>query len=331
MQENKNLDEDFLEVDPEIPGQKYVCLSFVSPESLIRDKQTFYIHSFLKSLAKDFNKTEEQICDDYKNYLYTKEKDLQETYDKTTDYKTSVRGIKIRGTYSTLKEAQVRAKIMQRRFKNFHVYVGQVGYWLPWNPTADSIQNEEFLNDDLNNLMKKYKENMEERDVVFDDYKNKKVELAKKEYEENRKLLDAKSQDDEKTPDKSTTDTETTTEQTPVVTDGGNTETTTEQTPVVTDGGNTETTTEQTPVVTDGGNTETTTEQTPVVTDGGNTETTTEQTPVVTEGGDVSGISNDNSVNPGTSTIDNNNCEEVGVNDLWKEMQNDIDVQTNKK
>ena len=91
-----HLEEDFLEVDPEIPGQKYVCLSFVAPENLIREKNTFFLHSFLKSLAKDFKKTEKEIVEDYKNFLYKKEKELQEEFDKVTDYKTSVRGVKIR-------------------------------------------------------------------------------------------------------------------------------------------------------------------------------------------------------------------------------------------
>ena len=29
--------EDFLEADPEIPGQKFVCLSFVSPENILEN------------------------------------------------------------------------------------------------------------------------------------------------------------------------------------------------------------------------------------------------------------------------------------------------------
>ena len=39
----ETLEEDFLEVDPEIPGQKYCCLSFLSPEKLMKDKNLFYV------------------------------------------------------------------------------------------------------------------------------------------------------------------------------------------------------------------------------------------------------------------------------------------------
>ena len=33
--------EDFLEVDKPIPGQNYVCLSFVSPEKIVKQKELF--------------------------------------------------------------------------------------------------------------------------------------------------------------------------------------------------------------------------------------------------------------------------------------------------
>lgn len=32
------VEEDFLNVDPEIPGQKFVCLSFVSPDKILDKK-----------------------------------------------------------------------------------------------------------------------------------------------------------------------------------------------------------------------------------------------------------------------------------------------------
>ena len=36
---------DYLEVDEQIPGQNYVCLSFVSPEALIESKEGFKVSS----------------------------------------------------------------------------------------------------------------------------------------------------------------------------------------------------------------------------------------------------------------------------------------------
>ena len=34
---------DFLEVDKPIPGQNYACLSFVSPENIIKQKEREYV------------------------------------------------------------------------------------------------------------------------------------------------------------------------------------------------------------------------------------------------------------------------------------------------
>ena len=45
--------QDFLEVDNPLPGQNYVCLSFVSPESLMESKDAFKVSKFLQSYCKD--------------------------------------------------------------------------------------------------------------------------------------------------------------------------------------------------------------------------------------------------------------------------------------
>ena len=44
---------DFLEVDDPIGGQQFVCLSFVSPEDIIQNKEAFKTAKFLQSYAKD--------------------------------------------------------------------------------------------------------------------------------------------------------------------------------------------------------------------------------------------------------------------------------------
>ena len=44
---------------------------------------------------------------------------------------------------------------------NFNIYVGEVGKWLPFNPDVNGIQNNEYLNEGLNDMMKAYHENQE--------------------------------------------------------------------------------------------------------------------------------------------------------------------------
>jgi Family of unknown function (DUF5832) len=163
----KEIKEDFLEVDPDIPGQKYVCLSFVSPENVLRNKDVFFVHNFLKSMASKYDLSVDDIEEKYKDFLFARQEDLEKKFFEENDFQTSIRGLKVRGVYDTLKEAQVRSKVLQRRDKNFNVYVGQVGYWLPWDPNPLKVENQEYAEEQLNELVKKYKENQEAKDLHF--------------------------------------------------------------------------------------------------------------------------------------------------------------------
>ena len=50
---------DYLEVDNPIPGQHYVCISFVSPESVLKDKELFMFSKFVSQRSGEVeNKVE---------------------------------------------------------------------------------------------------------------------------------------------------------------------------------------------------------------------------------------------------------------------------------
>ena len=172
---------DYLEVDDQISGQNYVCLSFVSPETMIDSKEAFKVSKFLQSVCKekdmDFKKTMEQ----YKDFTYKFSEDLQKDFDEQNDFKTNIRGLKVRGTYNTKDEAERRAKKLQGLDSDFHVFVGQVGYWLPWDPNADKIEDESFINSQLNDMMEKYKENTLDKDIFYEEQKRDKVKAAREE------------------------------------------------------------------------------------------------------------------------------------------------------
>ena len=161
------VEEDFLENDDEIRGQNYTCMSFLSPEEVLKNKDVFFVHCFLKTIAKNYDLDENTIQEKYKDFMYVNSDKLEKDFLKDNDFRTTVRGIKIRGTYDTLKEAQVRAKVLQKRDKNHNVYVGQVGYWLPWDPSSHKIENQEYGDNELNNLMKEYKSNIESKEQHF--------------------------------------------------------------------------------------------------------------------------------------------------------------------
>ena len=202
--------EDFLEVDQKIPGQNYCCISFISPEKVIKQKNTYMMSNFLTYMlgnelededqervrqsiltsTKDVIKKEGKLSYNsaqniYDTWIYSREEKLNEEFAEMVDFNTSTRGVKVRGVYDTLKEAQVRAKVLQKRDKNFSVFVGQTGYWLPWDPHPDSIQDQEYQESQLNQLMEKYNENSATRE---DFYEQDKVEKIKKAKEENRRI-----------------------------------------------------------------------------------------------------------------------------------------------
>ena len=193
---------DYLEVDDPIPGQDWVCLSFVSPESMIDSKESFKVAKFLQSVCKDKDMDFKKIMEQYKDFTYKFDDELQRDFDEQYNFKTNIRGLKVRGTYSTREEADKRAKRLQGIDSDFHVFVGQVGYWLPWDPCADKIEDEEFVNSQLNDMMGKYKENTINKDIFYEEQKREKVKAAreevirkKKEEAEQKKLEEEKNTD----------------------------------------------------------------------------------------------------------------------------------------
>jgi len=215
------MTEEYIDNDSPILGQSYVCLSFISPEKMIKQKEMFCFHKFmtnkfkeyselmdraldknngneteagLKKLDKDlrertkleFNYTYNQFKGNYDDFIYKHGEEINGMYDTETDFKTSVRGLKVRGVYETYKEAEIRAKALQRRDRSFHVYVGTVGAWLPWDPEADKIQNEEYLEDELNSLIQEYKKNQVHKDMLYEQEKqDRKTDTIKKKIAED--------------------------------------------------------------------------------------------------------------------------------------------------
>ena len=184
---NSELKEDFLEVDQSIPGQNYVCLSFVSPENILNNKEIFYANKFLKTIAKNYDLDENTIEEKFKDFKYVNQDVLEKEFYEKNDFTTTVRGIKVRGVYDTLREAQVRAKVLQRRDPNFNVFLGQVGYWLPWDPNPHKIDNQEYAEQELNELVKSYRENQEKKDMHFQENIDYVKEQAAKQNEKQKK------------------------------------------------------------------------------------------------------------------------------------------------
>jgi hypothetical protein len=196
---------DYLDEDKPIRGQNYVCLSFISPEDVIRNKEVFYLENYLKKFSNDvvqlfdnlllkFPESNEiikhireshehlfkgtELENDFKFFKQQAGEKLEKEYLEMNDFQTSIRGIKVRGVYETLKEAQTRAEVLRRNGDKFDIFVGQVGVWCPWSPNADDIQEQEYAETQLNTLVKNYRENMNMRDEFY--AKRKEEKMAKK-------------------------------------------------------------------------------------------------------------------------------------------------------
>lgn len=63
-----------------------------------------------------------------------------------------IRGLKIRGVYASKEEADQRAKNLQTIDSDFHVFVGEVGKWLPWDPDPNSVEDQVYREENLMKL-----------------------------------------------------------------------------------------------------------------------------------------------------------------------------------
>ena len=220
---------DYLDEDPEVPTQKYCIVSFLSPEKVIQDKQRFFFKEFIQFMnydwkvkglehfmaflskkynvkiddllkdAEEFGKVrDKEICEtdveeQYQVFLLKHEKETQEKYDNSVEFRTNVRGVKVRRCFATVEEAQVMAKVFQRKYPKDNLYIGKVGAWLPWDPSEHLMPEVEYAEKELNELMRRYKENEANKEIFFAEERESKIK-AQKEENERRKRENAAAQ-----------------------------------------------------------------------------------------------------------------------------------------
>ena len=195
---------DTLDADKPLAGQEWGCFSFISPEREIKQREMFYFEHFLRQwelnksmekfeqflnflsykyklryedIIKDFQsfiQEEKEIIvnssveNDYKNFLDKEEDNLQKEYDIKHNFQTSVRGFKSRGNFSTKEEAELRAKLLRESDPNHNIFVGQIGYWLPWDPEPEKTGEVNYMEEELNQLAHEKKKNEQIAKNAFD-------------------------------------------------------------------------------------------------------------------------------------------------------------------
>jgi hypothetical protein len=220
---------DLLDEDKPIAGQKFACLSFISPEQILKQKEMYFFEHFLKKWDfsksmekflqflnfisfkyhvdfekltndfKEFSKDEKDnlvattLEDEYKNFMDENEEELQKKFDEQFKFQTSIRGIKVRGVFPTQQEAELRCKMLRQADPNHDVYVGPVGMWVPFHPEAYKTGRVEYMEETLNELMSEKKKNEEKAKDEFDkrvkEAKEKAIEDNKKKAEESGNKL----------------------------------------------------------------------------------------------------------------------------------------------
>jgi len=214
---------DYLDEDPEVPTQKYCIVSFVSPEKIIKQKNEFMFEKFISFMdydwkvkgmehfmaflskkydikiddllkdAEEFAKVRNEeikqtdVHEQYQVFLLKHEKDLQEEFDNKVEFQTNIRGIKVRRSFATVEEAQVMAKVFQRKYPKDNLYIGKVGAWLPWDPSEHLMPEVEYAEKELNELMRKYKENEANKEMFFAEEREAKIKAQKEENERRKR------------------------------------------------------------------------------------------------------------------------------------------------
>lgn len=212
---------DLCDEDAPIAGQKFVCMSFVSPEKILKKRELYVFEQFVKQwdfaksmekttdflgfLAykynlkaddvmndfKEFVKDEEaklkssSLDDDFKTFMDKNEDRLNEQFGREHAFQTSVRGLKVRGAFSTQEEAEMRCKKLRDIDPTHDIFVGPVGMWIPWDPDAYKTGRIEFMEEELNQL---HSEKIKNETMAKEEFDRRVKETKQKAIKENIEL-----------------------------------------------------------------------------------------------------------------------------------------------
>jgi len=212
---------DVLDEDDAIAGQRFACLSFLSPENILKKREMFLFDQFVqqwdftKSMSKfmdflhfisykynlkidtvlaDFNefskeeetklKAESQMSD-FQTFLDKNEERLTQKFQKENAFQTSTRGLKVRGVFGSQDEAELRCKKLREKDPHHDIFVGPVGMWIPWDPDAYKTGRVEFMEDELNQL---HQEKLKNEARAKEEFDKRVKDTKRKAIEENIKL-----------------------------------------------------------------------------------------------------------------------------------------------
>ena len=139
-----------------------------------------FVEEFQGHCRKNLRELNEQkLKTEFEDFMFKNSTALEDEFHAKNNFTTTIRGIKVRGVFGSDVEATARAKKLQRSDPNFNIYMGSVGKWMAWEPDASKVGEQEYANEQLNTLMKKYRENEDARDSFYTEQKAKRIGTAR--------------------------------------------------------------------------------------------------------------------------------------------------------
>lgn len=121
----------------------------------------------VNKVLRSYRIDQTELTDRFEVYKRINDAELESEFNQKFGPETSVRGFKCRGAFPSQDLAREHAKLSRNAEPGVHSFIFPVGKWVPWNPDADAIQDEDYMLPELNDLMGKYKRNAEQRNEFF--------------------------------------------------------------------------------------------------------------------------------------------------------------------
>ena len=188
---------DYLDEDPIIDAQKYVCMSFMSWKNVKREDQFEKIFGGISpKLTELFGSyvTKKINVDDVSEMMVKLKCILHENrklLDEREEKEKFQGGVKFRGAFPTIEEAEARAKLLSDNYDpNFHIFRGEGFKWVPFNPDPNMVDGQVYYEKELNDLMKTTKDELAEKKQTEEERKKKlrseATEIQKTQKRENK-------------------------------------------------------------------------------------------------------------------------------------------------
>lgn len=156
----------------------------------IRKKLEIDEETFAKECCHDHFMAFDDLIAKYQDYKVRKGTEMEKIFAEQNQFRCNTRGVKFCGAFPFPEAATERAKFLAENVEpGVHHYVAQSFHWLPFDPNPDAIQDNRYQNQELNELMRRKKENEDMRRKVFDDEKNRRVENARTQNKNLKKEL----------------------------------------------------------------------------------------------------------------------------------------------